>query len=346
MSKIRSSHGSVVDSTDLSDDSSAKVFYDTRYSAGYMESWPEEKCLRVAGILRGLPLPSSGRVLDFGCGTAVFTATLKQILGGWDVHGTDISPNALEAAAKRLPGCTFRQLDELNDCGEQFDLIFTHHVLEHVADLKKVAFDLSKLLTSSGMMLHILPCADAGSLEHCICSWRKDGFVGEKETRFFHDEEGHLRRLSTEELAALWSDYGLLLKKAYYANHWYGGIKFLTGKTLQFLLNIVDPEAGTSPFSAQKLRILKLVLVTIWIARQPLSVLKNKKASGCRGLRDYILFLLATLAFPLSKTTDWIVEKLAAREWSTRRTQSGGSEMYLFFVRTAKRDFRGRGQTS
>ena len=173
------------DNKDLKDYRVAEEFYNSRFVQRYMESWPTEKCARVANLLSELPLPSNGRVLDFGCGTGVFTAVLKSVLRDWEVCGTDISRNAVEIAQAKLSNCSFYQLAECENLHGQFDFIFTHHVLEHVSDLHKTIATLADLLKPSGVMLHILPCADTGSLEHKICMMRRDGIIGDSETRFF-----------------------------------------------------------------------------------------------------------------------------------------------------------------
>jgi methylase of polypeptide subunit release factors len=93
-------------------------FYDARFERGYMESWPEWKRLRVADLVRSLPLPESGVVLDFGCGNGVFTEVLASALPNWLVLGTDISQNALSRARTNVPGATFFLLDD-SECNDR-----------------------------------------------------------------------------------------------------------------------------------------------------------------------------------------------------------------------------------
>jgi SAM-dependent methyltransferase len=312
--------------------SAAEVFYDARFRQGYMESWPTEKCARVAGLLQELPLSSKGRALDFGCGTGVFTAVLKTILKDWEVDGADISSNALEIARAKMPDCTFHRLIDCENMFGQFDLIFTHHVLEHVSNLPRTAEMLAKLLKPSGAMLHILPCADPGSLEYEVCMLRKDGIIGDPETRFFFEEEGHLRRLSTQGLVDLWSATNLRLGRAYYANQRFGGLKFLTGNGLRFILDFADPKVAVSGSAARRLRLLRIALIMLWFLRKPADVVRNKTRFGLHGLRDYFVCTVGIMGYPISKVTDFIVKKLANREWSKCRQTPGGSEMYVFLT--------------
>ena len=55
----------------------------------------------VAGVLAALP---SDTVLDAGCGDGFYLGTLATQTG-FDAHGVDISVPALDAAARRYPGC-------------------------------------------------------------------------------------------------------------------------------------------------------------------------------------------------------------------------------------------------
>ena len=311
----------------------AEKFYDFRYQNNYMESWPVEKCLRVANLLRELPLPENGRVLDFGCGAGVFTSLLKSALPNWEVAGTDISSTALQLAGANNSDCHFYRLDELEKLHGNFDFIFTHHVLEHVPDLTATAEMFSKLIKPSGGMLHILPCADPGSLEHYICMLRKDGIIGDSETRFFYDEEGHLRRLTTKGLSDLWTSSNFHIKKVFYANKFYGGLKFLTTNGLDFILNVTDTKSAINRYATAKLYFLRLILIATLALRTPLDIIVNKRKYGLKSFSDYLKLAVGIIAYPISKCIDWALMKLVDLEWKRKHDTTGGSEMYIYFVR-------------
>lgn len=320
----------------LADISIAKNFYEARYSNGYMADWPDEKCARVASILRQLPLPPNGKVLDFGCGTAVFTTVLESTLNSWEVHGTDISDKALDIASLKLPACYFHKIDDLEKLTGCFDLIFTHHVLEHVADLRETADKLFKLLSPTGTMFHILPCGDSGSFEHSICTMRLDGITGDSETRFFYEEEGHLRRLTTQKLVDLWKVNGFYALKTYYANQLYGAIKFITGNNLSFVLSLTDTSFAKNSYAAYKLFLYRLLFTVIWCLRKPATVLKYKKQYGLKDFRDYILVIFSLLLYPIAWLTERLLNNLVDKEWSCRCQDFGGSEMYVYLTRESR----------
>jgi trans-aconitate methyltransferase len=125
-------------------------------------------------------------VLDFGCGNGVLTDVVRQALSGdWEVLGVDLSEIAVENAKQRYPHCTFFTLDAPELETKKFDLLFTHHVLEHVSDLSQTFQTFHELLNPSSAMLHILPCGNSASFEQRICLWRKEGIDPQLGNRFF-----------------------------------------------------------------------------------------------------------------------------------------------------------------
>src|SRR5215471_12054582 len=113
-----------------------------------MSDWEPEKKARVHAFLTELGLPETGRALDFGCGTGVFTAVLRDVLPHWEIVGSDFSRKALELAARAHPAETFLLPDDPMLRSQPFDLLFTHHVIEHVTDLDATLADMSGLLES------------------------------------------------------------------------------------------------------------------------------------------------------------------------------------------------------
>lgn len=325
-----------VEAAQLHDPEIATRFYDARFRGGYMDQWPDAKCARVAAFIRELSLPSRGRALDFGCGTGVFTRVLRQALPEWDVYGTDLSPAAVEIASQRNTDCRFYTLPECSRHAGEFDLVFTHHVLEHVSDLTGVADLLASLLTSHGSMIHILPCGDRGSLERTICDLRVDGVDATAEQRFFYEEEGHLRRLDTQRLIALWRASGFRLERAYYANQLFGGLRFLTQADREFVVKVTDTASAINSHAQRTLLLLRCALLGLWFARKPVAVVRNKWRLGCKNARDVATLAAAALCFPVSWIVETCLNALVDREWERDR-QRPGSEMYVHLVRTSGR---------
>src|SRR5262245_15363783 len=213
----------------LYDRRTAVAFYQERYARGYMDEWPIEKRRRVFEVIRSLELPDEGEAIDFGCGNGVGTDVIKQALPPrWKVYGTDISDIAIENAKKRYPECIFFVTDNTEFRGQKFDFLFTHHVLEHVYNLPQIFDEINDRMKDTATMLHILPCGNEGSFEQTICLLRKDGVDVHLENRFFFEDEGHLRRLTTNQLSKLCGKKDFALAKEYYSNQYYGAIDWIT----------------------------------------------------------------------------------------------------------------------
>ena len=136
---------------------------------------------------------------------------------GWRVFGTDLSDTAQRQGSARHPDITFEASPSLSESGKQFDLVFTHHVLEHVGDLLETLDAIDRFVRPGGLLVHALPCGNSGSLEWKICQGVYGGIECERGNRFFFEEEGHLRRLTTEELINLVVDRGFRLVQQSFA---------------------------------------------------------------------------------------------------------------------------------
>ena len=308
--------------------------YDDEYAHGYMDQWPAQTRERVCSLLRRLPLGATGNALDFGCGNGFFTDVLSTALPGWKVYGTEISGIALANCRKRFPDCTFLNASELGDSAIKFDLLFTHHVLEHVDNLSETAEYISTLLGPNAHMLHILPCGNAGSLEHSVCMLVRNGIDPAHENRFFYEPDIHLRRLRTEDLQSQFGKHGFSLVSDYYRCHNYAAVDYYTQQHPRVILSFLNPANAIDSKARRKLTLLRYAFLAIWILRFPAFLFENKLEKRAKSVRDYIYLAICLLAYPASKPFDFIMKWLAEREWARRNKDRAGAEMYLLFKRT------------
>ena len=313
----------------------AVAYYEDRYAHGYMDEWPLEKKRRLFELIRGLDLPATGEAIDYGCGNGVLTEVIRQALPAWDVWGVDISPTAVLNATSRFPACRFYlpNAPELRD--RQFDLLFTHHVLEHVNDLPREIARANQMLKPSASMLHILPCGNAGSLEHTVCLLRRDGIAADQEGRFFFEDPGHLRRLTSAQLTDLCARHGFVLQRAFYANQYYGAIRWLT-RSLRFTLQFAAPTAAVDGVAERKLRTLRRRLATIACWRAPAFHFERALQQRRRALKHYLLLAATLPLYPIAKPLEVFLRRKAEEEWLERQRDPAGSEMYLFCCRDAE----------
>lgn len=326
--------GAKQDTSLLYDQDAAVDFYEERYAQGYMDEWPVERKQRIVEVIRSLDLPEAGEAIDFGCGNGVLTNVMRQALPrGWKVYGTDISTIAVENARERYPECVFFATGDSEFTGRKFDFLFTHHVLEHVFDLSHTLEEMDRFLKDKAAVLHILPCGNEGSFEHGICLLRKDGINPQLENRFFFEDEGHVRRLSTEQLSKPYREKEFSLAREYYSNQYYGAVNWITQAEPGFVRSLTDPSSAADAEAKSKLRRLRYKLCLARTLRYPAVVVDSRLRKRSWTARDYLFLALGLPLYLFTKPMDSYLKGKALEEWQTRKTERNGSEMYLCFKR-------------
>ena len=276
----------------------------------------DDKKKRIYELTKSLLFPETGDVIDFGCGVGVFTEINK--------------------AKARYKNCTFIHSDDNRLNSMKFDFLFTHHVLEHVYDLERVAAEMIQLLKDNSSMLHVLPCGNEGSLEYNICSLRKNGIIREKEDAFFFEDEGHVRRLKTRQLSEIFAKYGFTLTKEYYSEQKYGAIKWITESNPFFIMKMLNPIYGKDIKSKIKLLALFTLLFSLSMARMPLIVMNRINQRRHDNYKLKFLYTACLPFYPVSHFIDNYLRNKAIDEWKKHNREPNGSEMYLFYDRKAE----------
>ncbi|MBA2340109.1 MAG: methyltransferase domain-containing protein [Pyrinomonadaceae bacterium] len=319
----------------LYDKQTSEKFYDERYSGGYMDDWPPEKKHRVIEVIRGLNLPESGEALDFGCGNGVFTEVIRLALPQWQIYGTDLSSVALQTAKTRYPDCNFFTPSDKNLMSKKFDFLFTHHVLEHVYNLDAVWREIVNFMKPDASALHILPCGNEGSFEHAICQLRVDGIDDQIGSRFFFEDQGHVRRLSTRQMDELAARSGLELAREYYANQHHGAIEWITASGMDFFLTLTESEnAKDAEAKAKLLKIRRKLKPVVW-ARDLVSGVRARRHKEKKTAKNWAGLIARLPIFVVCRIVDQQTRRKAEAEWEQSKNNRNGSEMYLHFKRTS-----------
>lgn len=96
------------------------------------------------------------RLLDIGCGSAVFLKLAKE--AGYDAFGLDLSERAAGLAATEVPDRIFCGTEEdLIAAGEAFDILVLLHTLEHVLDPYQYLRKIRSLLRRPGGLIIQVP---------------------------------------------------------------------------------------------------------------------------------------------------------------------------------------------
>lgn len=324
-----------VDPSTLRQRQRAEAFYEDRYQHGYMDEWLPEKKRRVLEVIRELPLAATGDALDFGCGNGVLTEIVREALPGWNIYGTDISRTAIDNARRRFPDCAFFTADDPAFADRRFDFAFSHHVFEHVFDLREVFEQLDDRLKASASMLHILPCGNPGSFEHSVCVLRKDGIDPELENRFFFEDEGHVRRLTTEQFAGLCRERGFELDQAFYSNQYHGALDWITDSDDAFLRMFTDTGEAVDDQARRELEGIRKKLLRIAARRRPAKRVRKLLHRPAMRFKHVLRLGLALPMFLAFYPFDRHYRRKAREEWETRRQDPQGSEMVLYLRRTS-----------
>ncbi|PLX99370.1 MAG: hypothetical protein C0623_09880 [Desulfuromonas sp.] len=322
-----------LDTPNINNQDQSKKFYDARYEQGYLREWPVERKARITEIIQSLDLPETGKALDFGCGNGVLTNIVLQALPGWTLFGTDISDEAVNNARKRFPECNFFKSHESVNYHDYFDFVFSNHVFEHVYDLEEVFSLMNGFMKPECFMFHILPCGNVGSYEHRICLLRNDGINPELGNRFFFEDEGHLRRLTTNQFEALCRPGNYKLEKEYYANQYFGAIEWITDSSSKFVRKFLDISNAKDAASKKQLMQERKRLLLINKLRSPARKIRKLLNKNDKKTRHYLLLFLISPLYLFSGPVDIYWKRKARQEWASNKSEKNGSEMYLFFVR-------------
>ncbi len=320
--------------SDLHNIETAVEFYDDRYEEGYMEEWDDSKKKKVMEIIVSLNLPDVGNALDYGCGNGVFTNFIKKCLPNWKVFGVEISPTAVKNASKKFPECAFFTSESAAVYFHQFDFLFSHHVIEHVQDINDTVSQIDEYLKPVSSQLHILPCGNEGSYEYDICLLHKDGIEKDKDNRFFFEEPGHLRRLTSKELIEAMKHIGFVVKNEFFANQYYGAINWITKSSPRFVKKLTDTANAKDEASKAKLHKLRKYLLALTYRQFPYSKYWMIQSKWSKKTADHLKMAILFIPAVISKKAYDKLNNLADDEWKNRKDQPNGSEMYLHFKRT------------
>ena len=119
--------------------------------------------------LRDLNIAKDSKVLDFGCG---YGDTLKslEVDGFTHCFGLEVGKHRFEVASQTFPGRVLlgsvEALPKFESIAGKFNLIFSNHVFEHLADPLSVVVELKKALDPSGVIAISVPAPGSESAVH------------------------------------------------------------------------------------------------------------------------------------------------------------------------------------
>lgn len=121
---------------------------------------PRDYVYKVALIRKLVPKEKNLKVLDFGCGKAIFTADLLRVNPSLQITGVDVSKIAIVSARRKMPKQKFHAIvdgEKLPFEDSSFDFIMALDVLLCVYDTEFIFKELSRVLKPKGKLLITLP---------------------------------------------------------------------------------------------------------------------------------------------------------------------------------------------
>lgn len=148
----------------ISHDDRAKGFTNRVY-LGVRDIMLQRK-LRIVEIATGL---NRGNILDIGCGTGYFAATMKE--AGWVVTGIESNEKARDFGVSRfrIKVLSENRVSDLPD--KSFDCITLWHVMEHFHNPFRYSEEISRLLKTDGICIAALPNSDSSDAGYYGTLW-------------------------------------------------------------------------------------------------------------------------------------------------------------------------------
>lgn len=124
-----------------------------KYSLDEYTSYLDWKISQLLSVIEDKGGDVSGSsILDFGCQTGSTVKSLRQ--RGFQVFGFDIGENLIEEGIIRYSKVENYRIPWDDNT---FDLVFSHHVFEHVLDYNTTLDELRRVLKPGGVMIHLFP---------------------------------------------------------------------------------------------------------------------------------------------------------------------------------------------
>lgn len=309
-------------------------YYDKRFTGEYCKKHDSRHNQQLRTMLDCVPGKSSCRkILDYGCGAGGCTALLKECFPGAVVHGVDISTEAIKTAQTRFPDCSFSSFD--GACADypdgSFDVVFSSHVLEHVLNLEKSVFDLSRLARKGGYVCITLPCANEGSLEWKLTTLMRDGCIISPtgEEKWCWEDPSHLRRVKSADLTKLFLKQNLRLHSSFFGNQFWGGVEGVCACGPGMVLKWLQVSRGKNFQAKATLALAKALLLLVspvFFANLDLRK-KAKQFQKRKKTAAYAAIPVRWLYLPVAKK----LRSLADHEWETNRGVVTGASQFLIF---------------
>jgi hypothetical protein len=215
-----------------------------------------------------------------------------------------------------------------------FDLIFSHHVLEHVFDIHDVTTQIANHAKPTSVMFHVLPCGNPGSYEYNLCKQVTNGINLEMENRFFFEDEGHVRRLTTEQCENIFKAFDFNLFLEYYSNQKWGGVYWISNSGIAFINNMFEVSKGIDMMSKISIAGKRGYLIPLAYANRITTLYDSISSLQNKNAKHQLFLALAYIPHIAANISTNYMKRKAEKEWNQAKHQKNGSEMHLIWKRS------------
>ncbi len=116
--------------------------------------WRKGQMRRLEFVRQWVTLDDA-RILDAGCGVGMYTDQFRRFSAR--VTGVEIDPAVAAQAGARAPGIVVAPAEALPFSDGSFDVVFSHEVIEHVADDRRAVAEMVRVLAPGGRIVLFCP---------------------------------------------------------------------------------------------------------------------------------------------------------------------------------------------
>lgn len=127
-------------------------------------------------VMKEVPLPPSGRMLDIGCGNGAMIRAFSQLAPNWKLAGVEVNDHYC-ATVQAIPGVERLYVGDLDVVPGQFQLISLLHALEHIPEPRAMLTRIWDKLEPGGLLLIEVPDCAANPFMFLVADHSSHFFV-------------------------------------------------------------------------------------------------------------------------------------------------------------------------
>lgn len=225
--------------------------------------------LRLKRCLESL-VNFSGMVLEIGCGAGRMVKNLKFHCPEIEIHGCDISYQAIHTAFREMPvgNFTVANVQKLPYADESFDIVVGFDIMEHVTDVQRTIGEVYRVLKKGGRFHLHAPCEGNPFTIYWILG--KMGIARSLKRK----HAGHIQQLRSRDIVTSLKNQGYNVTDVSYSWHFIGQLsdleQYISQEIKSHLSDRLVSKRGINKFFARALCVFENLLTKLSIKEDQL----------------------------------------------------------------------------